>query len=118
MKPLFKQLTIAMMTAALLTLPAVAPAQADSRHYHHGGGGSAAPWIGLGVGAALLGGALAYSATRPDYYYYYSPPAYYYPPPAYPYGYYPPTAYAPPPGYVYDPYTNTFVPGPYDRPSP
>ncbi len=113
MKPLFKRLTIATMTAALLTLPAVAPAQADSRHYHHGGGGSAAPWIGLGVGAAILGGALAYSATRDPYYYYYPPPAYYYPPPPAP-AYY----YGPPPGYVYDPYTNSYVPDAYNRPSP
>jgi len=105
-------LTVAALGVAL-TLPMMSDAFADSRgRYRHGGhhrhGGYNGAYIGLGLGALALGGALAYAATQPRYYE--PPPVYYAPPPAP--GYY----VQPAPTYYYAPPTYTYSDAPYEQP--
>jgi hypothetical protein len=145
MMTMHKRLIATATIAALLTVPMAAMAQSRDhrggghRGGHHGGShqDNTGAYIGLGLGAAALGTALALSATQqptyeapPTYYYapapaptyyapapapaYYAQPTYYYAPAPAPAYYQRPTTYYAP-GY-YDPYTSSYKAYPsYDR---
>ncbi|MCK6453227.1 MAG: mechanosensitive ion channel protein MscS [Alphaproteobacteria bacterium] len=105
-------LTVGALGVAL-TLPMMSDAFADGRgRYHHRGhrgGSNTGAYVALGLGAAALGGLLAYQATQPRVVYEPPPPAYYAPPPAY--------SYVPGPTYYYDPSppTYTYSDAPYEQ---
>ena len=112
----FRLLTVATLAIALTAPMMISDAHADwrgGRGYYRGGHGhhdNTGAYVALGLGAAALGGLLAYQATQPSVVYE-APPAYYAPPPP---AYYPPaTYYAPAPGY----YTYSHpADAPYERP--
>ena len=113
----FRLLTVATLAVALIGPMMISDADARdwrgsryNRHHHRGGGSDTGAYVALGLGAAALGGLLAYQATRPTYE---APPAYYAPPPAPP-AYYPQSSYyAPAPGYYV--YSHP-ADAPYERP--
>ena len=115
----FRLLTVATLAVALTAPMMISDAHADWRgnrggYRHHRGGSDTGAYVALGLGAAALGGLLAYQATRPTYE---APPAYYAPPPP------PATYYAPPPAAYYAPSPTPYyysyshpADAPYERP--
>jgi hypothetical protein len=113
-------LTVGALGVAL-TLPMMSDAFARDRYHHRGGhhrggGSNTGAYVALGLGAAAIGGLLAYEATRPRVVYQ-APPTYYAPPPAY-YSQPAPTYYVPPATtYYYEssPPTYTYSDAPYEQ---